>query len=112
MRREPHGRPMTESSNQVTILDVVRHLQKELNELAAADGLSKEQEYRLDSIGRTVEVLMQVAQRVNDRTLYEILDDFEYGVNETSMGAAAKAARKLARTESKIQLLEKAYSGK
>lgn len=103
---------MAESGNQATIINVVRHLHQELSELVAADSLSEEQEYRLNSIGRTVEILTQVAQQVNDRALYEILDDFEYAVNETSMGAAGKGASELARTEAKIQRLEKASCGK
>ena len=74
------------------------------------DSLSEEQEDQLNSIRRTVGVLMQVAENVNDRRLYDILDDFEYGVNETSMGAPGKAAHELAKTEAKIQELERTHS--
>jgi hypothetical protein len=100
---------MTETKNQVTVLKIVRHLHKELSDLAVMDTLSPEQEYRLTSIGRTVEVLIQLASDVSDRKLWEVLDDFEYGVNETSMGAAGKAARALTKTEAKIQALENEY---
>jgi hypothetical protein len=50
---------------------------------------------------------MHVANNANDPKLHDILDDFQYAVNETMMGAAAKAQSALAKTEPKIQHLER-----
>jgi hypothetical protein len=101
--------PMTETENRVTVVKIVRYLHKQLSDLVAIDTLNTEQEHQLKNIAGTVEVLTQLASDVSDRKLCDVLDDFDYGLKETSMGAAGKAALELTKTEAKIQALENEY---
>ncbi len=94
---------MTETENRVPIIDLVRHLQQELSELIALDILSDEHQHKLDSIGRGVGVLTMMAEYVGDRRLYGILDDFEYGLNETSMRHPVKRSMRLPKRRPKYE---------
>ena len=100
---------MTETKHRVTVVKIIRYLHKELSDLVAIDTLNAEQEYQLKNIAGTVEVLIQLTSDVRDRKLWDVLDDFDYGLKERAMGAAGKAARELTKTEAKIQALENEY---
>ena len=89
--------------NTMTIVGLLRYLhQRMLTALAAGS------EDELNQLSGTLMQIWEAAEHYEDRTLYELLDDMNYVLNETLMDARPKGERRLASVASKLKQLEDA----
>lgn len=65
----------------------------------------------LNYLGITVRMLFEAAEQENDSDLYALLDDMSYMLNETLMGAQAKAETVLPSITAKLKELDKRTGG-
>lgn len=65
----------------------------------------------MNYLSTTVRVLFEVAERENDTELYSLLDDMNYLLNETLMGAQAKGETVLPSIFAKLEQLEEREKG-
>ena len=69
--------------------------------------LTNQNEEELNYLGITVRMLFEAAEQENDSDLYALLDDMSYVLNETLMGAQAKAETVLPSITAKLEQLDK-----
>jgi len=69
--------------------------------------LTNQNEEELNYLGTTVRVLFEAAEQEKDSDLYGLLDDMSYVLNETLMGAQAKAETVLPSITEKLKKLDK-----
>ena len=87
--------------NKMTMLDLLRYLHKRM-----LDELAKGDEDELNYLSTTLRELWEAAERFGDSDLYMLLDDMNYVLNETLMGAQAKGERALASVTDKLKQME------
>jgi len=88
-------------SNRMTLVDLLRYLHQRV-----LDELTKKNEEELNYLSTTVRELWEAAERYEDTELYSLLDDMNYLLNETLMGAQAKGEKVLSAVASKLQQIE------
>lgn len=85
----------------MTLVDLLRYLhQRVLEELV------KKNEEELNYLSTTVRELCEAAERYQDTELYSLLDDMNYLLNETLIGAQAKGENVLPAVASKLRQIE------
>jgi hypothetical protein len=85
----------------MTLVDLLRYLHQ-----CVLDELAKKNEEELNYLSTTLRVLWEAAERHHDTELYSLLDDMNYLVNETLMGAQAKGENVLPTVASKLRQME------
>ena len=85
----------------MTIPQLVRYLQQRI-----LDELTKKNEEELNYLSTTVRVLFEAAEHENDADFYSLLDDMNYLLNETLMGAQGKGESVLPSVATKLKQLE------
>jgi hypothetical protein len=86
----------------MTISDLMRFIHEQV--LAA---LAKKDQQELAYLGTTVQQLLEAAERYHDSQLHSLLDDMNYLLNETLMGAQAKGEKCLPSITEKLAQLER-----
>lgn len=86
-----------EAKSKGTLIGLIRYLREEIYALTEISNptLSEDELQKIATLSFTVEHLMDFANKIGDRALYDILDDFTYALNETEMGAPAKGKSEL-----------------
>jgi hypothetical protein len=87
--------------NQMILVDLLRYLHQ-----CVLDELARKNEEELNYLSSTVRELREAAERYQDTELYSLLDDMNYLLNETLMGAQAKGENVLPAVASKLRQIE------
>jgi hypothetical protein len=85
----------------MTIPQLLRYLHQRI-----LDELAKGNEEELNYLSTTTRVIFEAAESHGDDDLYSLLDDLNYLLNETLMGAQGKGERALSTIATKLQKLE------
>lgn len=88
-------------SSQMTISQLFGYLHRRI-----VAELTNQNEEELNHLGTTVRVLFEAAEHENDAELYTLLDDMNYLLNETLMGAEAKGETVLPSISAKLKQLD------
>ena len=98
-----------EIKHKASLLDFVRYLRKHIYELAdnRNPDFTPDERNRIYSLGGAVENLMAFAEELGDRELYDIMDDFTYALQESSMGAPSKGRFELDKFAHRLDDYEK-----
>ena len=72
-------------TSKITISQLFRYLQRRI-----VEELGNQNVEELNYLSTTVRILFEAAEHENDPELYSLLDDMNYLLNETLMGAQAK----------------------
>jgi hypothetical protein len=83
------------------LVDLLRYLHQ-----CVLDELARKNEEELNYLSSTVRELREAAERYQDTELYSLLDDMNYLLNETLMGAQAKGENVLPAVASKLRQIE------
>jgi hypothetical protein len=87
----------------MTIIDLLQYLHQRI-----LDNLARQDEEELNYLSTTLRELWEAVEQHGDSELYVLLDDMNYVLNETLMGAQPKGERTLAKIASQLAHLKEA----